>query len=81
MMLYVQRIFDTQDGLVGCVTSSALPGDRIAIIFGCDMPVVLRPKAGEYEVISSCFLDGLMNGEVAEEVRNGDLVPETITLC
>ncbi|KAK8054559.1 hypothetical protein PG994_009626 [Apiospora phragmitis] len=80
-MLQTRRIFETQDGLVGCVTSSALPGDRIAILFGCDMPVVLRPTNGEYEVIGGCFVDGLMNGEVAEEVKNGDLVPETITLC
>ena len=81
LMVNPQRIFETQDGLVGCVASCARPGDRIAILFGCDMPVVLRPRAGEYEVVGGCFVDGFMNGEVAEEVRDGNLVPETIILC
>ncbi|KAK8103040.1 hypothetical protein PG984_016186 [Apiospora sp. TS-2023a] len=77
MMLYAQRIFETQDGRVGFRPSQAIG----SILFGCDMPVVLRPREGEYEAIGGCFVDGLMNGEVAEEVRNGNRFPETITLC
>ena len=74
-------IFETVNGLIRWVPSIALPGDKIAILFGCDMPLVLRTRSGKYEVIGGCFVDGLMNGEIAEEVESGSLVPEMITLC
>lgn len=36
-----RRLFRTQHGLIGSITVHARPGDRIAIIYNCDMPVVL----------------------------------------
>jgi hypothetical protein len=39
-------------------------GEKVAIVFGCDEPVVLRPISNnEFKLLGSCFADGLMKGE------------------
>lgn len=81
MMVFCQCLFETEGGLMGSATRRARPGDRIAVIFGCDMPLVLRPKDDKYEIIGGCFVDGLMNGEVSAAVKRGDLNPKTICFC
>ncbi|KAK1473548.1 hypothetical protein CABS01_04210 [Colletotrichum abscissum] len=39
-------------------------GDQVAVILGCDFPLILRPgDPGRYEVVGPCFVHGLMLGE------------------
>jgi hypothetical protein len=80
-ILFLRRLFRTQNGLIGTVTKHAVPGDRIAIIYNCDMPVVLRPRGNKYEVVGGCFVDGLMNGEAVKDIQSGKLATESLCLC
>jgi hypothetical protein len=46
--------------------------DIIVILFGCSVPVVLRPKkkadlTTEYELMGEAYIYGNMDGEVSEE--------------
>lgn len=44
--------------------SNLPPEDRIFIILGCEVPMVLRPlPSGAYVVIGTCFIHGIMDGE------------------
>lgn len=81
VLLYWRRLFQTGNGFIGSVTRHALPGDKIAVIYNCDTPVVLRPSGsgGAYEVVGGCFVEGYMMGELVENIKSGQL--KTQTLC
>lgn len=61
-----KRVFVTNNLQLGMASSAAKIGDKIAIIHGSKVPCVLREVeggAGEYRVISQCYLDGWMYGK------------------
>lgn len=46
------------------VPKNACEGDRVAILHGCSLPVVLRAcEGGQVRLIGPCFVDGLMHGD------------------
>jgi hypothetical protein len=52
-------------------------GDKIAIIAGSTVPVVLRPVDGasdgrQYQVICQCYVDGIMHGEGCKDLMEED---------
>lgn len=61
-----RRLFTTRKGNVGMSPSQAKKNDLVCVLFGCSVPVVLRPVTGiddTYEFVGECYLDGYMNGE------------------
>jgi hypothetical protein len=53
------------------ISESIETDDRIAIIAGLKMPVVLRPRPdGTYTFVSHCYLHGVMYGEAVHEVTD-----------
>ncbi|KAH7310612.1 heterokaryon incompatibility protein-domain-containing protein [Stachybotrys elegans] len=57
-------LFATADGYVGVSAIGVREGDQVAIILGCDFPIVIRPRGSDrYEVVGPCFVHGLMLGE------------------
>ncbi|KAL8383524.1 hypothetical protein RB595_010635 [Gaeumannomyces hyphopodioides] len=58
------RLCTTKADRVGMVPDETQIGDSIAVLFACDMPVVVRrQKGGHYRLVGCCFIDGLMKGE------------------
>jgi hypothetical protein len=42
-----------------------LPGDRVVVLFGAELPLVLRQDdEGYYQVIGEAYVHGAMDGEV-----------------
>jgi hypothetical protein len=76
-----RRLCTTKSGLIGMAPKYAKLGDRVAVMTGCDMPFVLRPKGEHYEFIGAAFVEGLMKGEAIERVERGELKLETIRIC
>ena len=74
-------ICTTQGGLIGMVPRAAVPGDLIAILLGCSEPVVLRPKGENYQLIGSCFVEGLMKGEAIPDIDAGKFSAQMISIC
>ncbi|VUC34395.1 unnamed protein product [Clonostachys rosea] len=73
-------MFTTEDGALGLCPATAMAGDMIVILYGGDVPYLLRPseKAGTYRFIGECYLDGAMNGEAFDPDNN--LVEEIFVL-
>lgn len=65
-----RRLITTKKGQLGMGPCRAQKGDRICVLLGCSIPLVLRPREGKssYEVIGECYLHGYMNGEVLGEL-------------
>ena len=76
-----RRVCVTCSGLFGLVPRRSQLGDKIAVFSQCQMPVVVRPKGECYEMIGTCFVEGLMKGEVAEGIEQGRFGTEKICLC
>jgi hypothetical protein len=58
------------------VPSTAVVGDAIWILYGCKMPVVLRPAAGTldkvaFEVVGPCYVSTIMFGQAIEWLAEG----------
>jgi hypothetical protein len=58
------------------VPSAAAVGDTIWILYGCKMPVVLRPADGAlrkvaFEVVGPCYVSTIMFGEALEWLQEG----------
>jgi len=66
------RAFTTRNGWLGMGPKSIQQGDQVWLIDGARMVFALRPKAEDepLTLIGETYLHGVMNGEMAEEVRN-----------
>lgn len=58
--------FSTHGGRIGKGLETAEPGDRVAVIYSCRIPVVIRPHGEFYQLVGPCFVNGAMNGEAVE---------------
>lgn len=59
------RLCVLKSGHIGWVTARARPGDLIAIVHGCSVPVVLRKttKSSAFTIVGESIMYGLMNGD------------------
>ena len=53
--------------LVGLAPPKARADDVIAILYGCSVPVILRPVGKTYELIGESYIYGKMDGEAVRE--------------
>jgi hypothetical protein len=60
-----QRTFiNTEEGHIGLAPLGLQPGDIVAVIFGCTVPLALRPSLnGGFKILGECYVCGLMAGE------------------
>jgi hypothetical protein len=58
-------VFHTKDGYLGLGPERTQRGDIVAILYGCEWPVVMRPlpTPGEYRFLESSYVYGVMDGE------------------
>ncbi|KAK1709403.1 uncharacterized protein BDZ83DRAFT_145216 [Colletotrichum acutatum] len=65
----VYPVFTTEKGLFGtAILQQIRKGDSIFIVPGCSAPLIMRLENGHWQVISQCFVDGLMCGEAKTAV-------------
>ncbi|KAK3363973.1 hypothetical protein B0T25DRAFT_528865 [Lasiosphaeria hispida] len=66
--LVLGQLFTTWTGFVGTALCNARPGDRVFLLVGCPMPVILRPSTKRpqtWEMVGGVYISGLMDGEAA----------------
>jgi hypothetical protein len=76
-----RRLVTTSTGYLGLAPAELLEGDIIAVLYGCNFPVVLRPCEDKFYFIGECYVDGVMDGELMEAKERGQYQERDITLC
>ena len=64
-------MFSTGKGYVGLGPKGVRKGDEICVLFGNDVPFVLRRVGQHHVVVGQCFVLGLMDGEAIEWKEQG----------
>jgi len=78
-----RRLMVTNEGHIGMAPSRGFKGDVVAILFGCSVPVLLRPRdqnVTSYAFIGECYVHDFMNGEAIQELNSGTRRKETFAL-
>ncbi|PSN63635.1 hypothetical protein BS50DRAFT_85457 [Corynespora cassiicola Philippines] len=77
-----RRLMVTCDGYIGMAPCRARQGDAVAILFGCSIPLVLRPMGTEqsWQVIGECYVNDFMNREIEESMKRGDVQVDSFRL-
>ncbi|WYZ46682.1 hypothetical protein EsH8_IX_000907 [Colletotrichum jinshuiense] len=75
----VSSMIATRQNYLGRCNNSVQPGDLIAVLFGCTLPVVLRKHQSGFKLIGGCYVSGLMHGELMARPRS-DLRVQSIPL-
>ena len=62
------RLMISRKGSIGMVTEKAMKEDLVCVLFGCNIPVLLRKSdsGNVFKLVGECFLDGYMNGAALE---------------
>ncbi|KAL9106687.1 MAG: hypothetical protein Q9227_008339 [Pyrenula ochraceoflavens] len=69
--MFQRRVFTTQKGYLGLGPRTLASSDRICVLLGCSVPVILRPNAENFSLIGEAYVHGIMNGEVLRAVEQG----------
>lgn len=62
-VFHKQQICTTSHGYLCLVPARTTKDDFVAILAGLDMPIILRPIGKYYELLGSCYVHGLMEGQ------------------
>lgn len=69
-VLKLRHFIITQKGYIGLSQCSVLKGDKICVLFGCSVPIVLRKINNRHYFVGDCYVHGWMNGEMIETVQD-----------
>ena len=76
-----RRMVRTQDGAPALCPETTQVGDRVALLFGAQVPFVIRPLwNGNFSLVGECYRDGVMYGELMPEIANSKHPVLEITL-
>ena len=59
-----RRVGRTSGGRICCLPRDSTIGDRLVILEGCEVPMVLRRTGQQYCVVGPCYVHGIMYGEI-----------------
>lgn len=79
---YEHTLFVTTNGMIGNGPRAMRTGDQIVLFDDVQIPFVVRPLSSgcEYELVGSCYVQGISDGEIAAAARRGDVKPVAIVL-
>lgn len=75
-----RRMVTTQKGYVGMALELSRRGDLVCLLFGCRMPVILRPEGDYFRFMGECYIHGLMFGEGMEAFERDEYELEKFEL-
>jgi len=62
---------------IGLAPTATEAGDELVILYGCSVPVVLRPsKERGWLLVGECYVHGMMDGEAMEKVVAEEVIVE-----
>lgn len=76
-----RRLITTNEGYMGLAPAATRAGDIVAIVSGCDVPLVLRQEGNRFRVLGESYVHGMMSGEILKMLEQGTKKMIHITLC
>jgi hypothetical protein len=63
----------TQSGYMGLARQGTREGDLVAILHGCEVPIIIRPDGddGEFVIVGDSYIHGAMEKQMIEKQENG----------
>jgi hypothetical protein len=75
-MTFRRSFFITETGYMGLGPPMMQAGDKICIIYGCYIPMVLREVGDSHLLVGECYVYGMMMGEIIAELEAGKRTEE-----
>lgn len=78
-----RRYFRTKGGLMGLAPAAAQPNDTLCVLFGGQVPYVLRERENNtFEFIGESYVHGMMDGEAVKDCDvDGGKISETFIIA
>jgi hypothetical protein len=76
-----RRLITTMTGFLGLAPEETQNGDVVAVLYGCNFPVVLRRSGSAFQYIVECYIDDLMDGEAIKGQKPGEYQEAEVTIC
>ncbi|KAL7755647.1 hypothetical protein ACKLNR_014174 [Fusarium oxysporum f. sp. zingiberi] len=64
------RVFVTESSMFGTGPVDMKVGDLLCVLFGAEVPFLLRPLGDGYMVVGECYVYDLMHGEVLDQLAS-----------
>lgn len=74
LMMNRRRLFIGSSNVAGLAPWDAEPGDKLCILLGCRFPVVLRRQGDHHVLIGEAYVDGMMDGQAMQALKDGKFV-------
>ncbi|KAE9362607.1 hypothetical protein N431DRAFT_433633 [Stipitochalara longipes BDJ] len=68
--------FVSRQGYMGLLPFAAEEGDYICILYGCAVPLIVRPTSSGTILIGEAYVYGMMCGEMIEKVNGKEFQEE-----
>ncbi|MCJ1381099.1 hypothetical protein MMC17_004208 [Xylographa soralifera] len=68
-----ERLITTEKGYVDMAPYWAQRGDKVCILLGSSLPVLLRPVDDHYILVGPCYIHGIMFGEAMNLLDKGEV--------
>jgi hypothetical protein len=61
-----RRLIKSCSNLLGLAPMYTEPGDKICILFGSQVPFILRKEESHWIIIGECYIHGIMDGDAVD---------------
>ena len=76
-----RRLFYSKKGYFGLGPAVMQPGDIVCVLFGTQVPFILRRKDSCYQLVGQSYVHGIMHGEAINMLQDGELEKQTFSIC
>ena len=76
-----RRLFYSKKGYFGVGPAVMQPGDIVCVLFGAQVPFILRRKDSRYQLVGESYVHGIMHGEAIKMLEDGELEKQTFNIC
>ncbi len=73
---HYRSFFISSKGYMGLGPLGTQTGDEICVLLGCNQPLLIRRVGDHYLAVGRCYVYGMMDGEMIDEMEAGRLVAE-----
>ncbi|OBT67663.1 hypothetical protein VE03_03431 [Pseudogymnoascus sp. 23342-1-I1] len=68
-----RRLLITENGYIGLAPIRAQKGDRVCVLYGCSVPLVIREREGMVTLVGEAYVHGVMDGQAIDLKSSGML--------